>query len=152
MESITIFTGRVIGEVDKDNYGCTIEIPGSGKVNGIPVRVENEPKSGDEVLCIKLPDPFGNDVIYLPLKTLSGSTFTGIARQGYKLEFTDSGINITSPSGTISIKDQSVEVRGFSSSIKMGGTVTPTGNGPFCGIPNCLFSGAPHTGDTITGN
>lgn len=157
--SINIFTGSIsggpdgTGEVDKDNYRCTIEIPGGGKVNGIPTRVENEPKVGDEVLCIQLPDPFGNDVIYIPLKTLTGESFTGIARQGFKMEFMDQGIQITTQGGgRVLIKDQSIEVNGFSASIKIPGTVTPTGKGPFCGLPNCLFSGAPQSGDEIKGN
>jgi hypothetical protein len=34
--------------------------------------------------------------------------------------------------------------------VKIGGTVTP-GMGPFCALPNCLFTGAPHGGDTAAG-
>lgn len=33
----------------------------------------------------------------------------------------------------------------------IGGTVTPTGNGALCGLPSCLFTGAPHIGDTTEG-
>ena len=32
--------------------------------------------------------------------------------------------------------------------VKLAGTVTPTGSGALCGLPSCLFTGAPHTGDT----
>ena len=32
--------------------------------------------------------------------------------------------------------------------VVIGGTVTPTGSGALCGIPACLFTGAPHVGDT----
>jgi hypothetical protein len=32
------------------------------------------------------------------------------------------------------------------------GVVAPTGSGPFCGLPFCLFSGAPHTGNTLIGS
>lgn len=156
--NFTICTGVISsgpdgkGEVDKNNYRCTIDIPGGGKVNGLPVRFENEPKIGDEVLCIILPDPFGNDAIYVPLKTLSKDSFTGIARQGYKIDFTDNGIEISTPSGSIMIKDKSISVNGFATSIKIPGTVVPTGKGPFCGLPNCLFTGAPHSGEEIKGN
>lgn len=153
MDSINIFVGVIKDTPDKDTYKCSITIPGGGNATGIPTRVENEPKTGDEVLCIKLPDPYGNDVLYIPLKTLSGESFTGIARQGYKLEFSDSGIEITTSSGaSIKIGDNTLEINGFSTSIKIPGTVTPTGTGPFCGLPKCLFSGAPHTGDTISNN
>ena len=37
------------------------------------------------------------------------------------------------------------EVKG--SQVKISGTVTP-GTGPFCAVPNCLFTGAPHGGNT----
>ena len=30
-------------------------------------------------------------------------------------------------------------------------TVAPTGQGPFCGLPMCLFTGAPHSGHTAVG-
>lgn len=32
--------------------------------------------------------------------------------------------------------------------VKLAGTVTPTGSGALCGLPSCLFNGAPHVGDT----
>jgi hypothetical protein len=31
------------------------------------------------------------------------------------------------------------------------GVVAPTGSGPFCSLPFCLFSGAPHVGSTLIG-
>ena len=32
--------------------------------------------------------------------------------------------------------------------VKLAGNVTPTGSGALCGLPSCLFTGAPHVGDT----
>ena len=32
--------------------------------------------------------------------------------------------------------------------VKLAGTVAPTGSGALCGLPSCLFTGAPHVGDT----
>lgn len=32
--------------------------------------------------------------------------------------------------------------------VVLGGTVTPGGKGALCGLPSCLFTGAPHVGDT----
>lgn len=169
-----ITTGRIYDDPDKDNYRCTIEVPGSGKVRGIATRFENQPLKGDEVVVIMLDDPYQNDCIYLPLKTLASGDFTGIAREGFKLEFKDDGVYITGKAdenkeqiilkeNTIEIKSgngsfkldgitNSLEISGFSTTVKMGGTVAPTGSGPFCGLPNCLFTGAPHAGDTIVGN
>ena len=35
--------------------------------------------------------------------------------------------------------------------VVLGGTVTPNGAGALCGVPACLFTGAPHSGDTSVG-
>lgn len=35
--------------------------------------------------------------------------------------------------------------------IEIGGSVAPTGQGPFCGLPYCAFTGAPQAGSQITG-
>lgn len=177
-------------EVDKDSYRCIIDIPEAGLVNGIPLRVENEPKVGDEVVVFILDDPYQNDALYMPLKALTGDSFTGIARQGFKMEFTDDGIHFSGKGedgkmkldltadtidasidsgGSVKLSSDKVEmstnaggkfsadgtqltISGFSTSIAMSGTVTPTGKGPFCGLTNCLFSGAPHAGDKVVGN
>jgi hypothetical protein len=40
------------------------------------------------------------------------------------------------------------EVKG--AQVKINGTVAP-GMGPFCALPNCLFTGAPHGGNTAAG-
>lgn len=51
-------------------------------------------------------------------------------------------------SGKTKIDCPSVEITG--GQVKIKGTVTPS-TGPFCGIPNCLFTGALHGGDTVLG-
>lgn len=50
--------------------------------------------------------------------------------------------------GKTTIDSPNVEVTG--GQVKIKGTVAPS-TGPFCGIPNCLFTGAPHGGDTVMG-
>lgn len=35
--------------------------------------------------------------------------------------------------------------------VEIGGTVAPTGSGALCGIPACIFSGAPHVGNQSAG-
>lgn len=35
--------------------------------------------------------------------------------------------------------------------VEIGGTVAPTGSGALCGIPACIFSGAPHVGSVAAG-
>lgn len=55
----------------------------------------------------------------------------------------------------INVKGKDVKVEGdvvvTGGSFTCGGTVSPTGNGALCGIPACLFNGAPQTGDTAQG-
>lgn len=35
--------------------------------------------------------------------------------------------------------------------VEIGGTVAPTGSGALCGIPACLYTGAPHVGNIASG-
>ena len=37
-------------------------------------------------------------------------------------------------------------------SLTATGTASPSGSGPFCGLPACLFTGAPHVGSIVSGN
>ncbi|MBQ2528843.1 MAG: hypothetical protein II547_01175 [Treponema sp.] len=83
--------------------------------------------------------------------TIHGNTVT-ISKDGIKIESDkDMGLQI---SGDAEIEAQNVTIK---SSVKteikggqvvIGGTVTPTGTGALCGLPSCLFTGAPHVGDT----
>lgn len=50
--------------------------------------------------------------------------------------------------GKTTVDSPNVEITG--GQVKIKGTVTPK-TGPFCAIPNCLFTGAPHGGDTVMG-
>lgn len=99
--------------------------------------------------------------------TVHGNVIT-IAEDGINIK-TDKDIGLTvkgntkiEVSGNAEVKadkDAKVEAQNITvkSSVKteinggkvvLGGTVTPTGNGALCGIPSCLFTGAPHVGDT----
>ena len=59
-------------------------------------------------------------------------------------------------SGNASVKatkttvEGNVEIKGGTFTMK--GTAAPTGSGPLCGLPNCLFTGAPHSGSVASGN
>lgn len=52
-------------------------------------------------------------------------------------------------SGNCEVKSPKVTITGGQCTIK--GTVSPTGSGALCGIPACLFTGAPHSGETASG-
>lgn len=64
--------------------------------------------------------------------------------------------------GVTKIEGDTVDVKGVTTidgntTIKGGmlqanGTAAPTGSGPFCGIPVCPFTGAPHVGNIVQGN
>jgi hypothetical protein len=57
------------------------------------------------------------------------------------------GLNIEG-SGEITVKSPQVNITG--GILKATGTATPS-SGPFCALPSCLFTGAPHSGDTVSG-
>jgi hypothetical protein len=66
-----------------------------------------------------------------------------------KDEITANDGNVEISAGTkATIKASTVEVTG--GNFKLKGTVSP-GTGPLCAIPYCLFTGAPHGGDTAAG-
>jgi hypothetical protein len=46
------------------------------------------------------------------------------------------------------VKAAQVQITG--GQLQVNGTATPS-TGPFCGLPNCLFTGAPHGGNTVNG-
>lgn len=83
-----------------------------------------------------------------------------ISKDGIKVE-TDKDIGIE-VKGNVEVKtdkDAKIEAQNVTvkSSVKteikggqvvIGGTVTPSGTGALCGLPSCLFTGAPHVGDT----
>jgi len=59
------------------------------------------------------------------------------------------GGNVEVDAGTkATIKSPQVEITGGNFSMK--GTVVPS-TGPLCAIPNCLFTGAPHGGNQVSG-
>jgi len=49
------------------------------------------------------------------------------------------------------IKMDSAKAKITGGNLEVGGTAAPTGTGPFCGLPACLITGAPHVGDKVAG-
>jgi hypothetical protein len=76
--------------------------------------------------------------------------------EGEKVSLTNGKDKINADGGNVevdastkaTIKSPQVEITGGNFSMK--GTVVP-GTGPFCAIPNCLFTGAPHGGSEVSG-
>jgi hypothetical protein len=57
-------------------------------------------------------------------------------------------VNVEAQTNAV-VKGQMVQITG--GQLKVGGASAPTGTGSFCALLNCLFTGAPHTSDTIQG-
>lgn len=61
--------------------------------------------------------------------------------------------SITDGTGTMKGSSGSLTISGFSTQIQMAGMAGPPSmKGPFCALPACLFSGAPHVAEKVTGN
>jgi hypothetical protein len=64
--------------------------------------------------------------------------------------------------GVTKIEGDTIDVKGVTTidgnttikggTLQANGTAAPTGSGPFCGIPVCPFTGAPHVGNIVQGN
>ena len=58
-------------------------------------------------------------------------------------------------SGNMTVKGSNVKVEGSmvqitGGTLQVNGTAAPMGSGPFCGIPSCLFTSAPHVSTTVS--
>lgn len=58
------------------------------------------------------------------------------------------GIKVVSDSPVL-LESPDVTITG--GTLKVDGSVAPTGTGPFCALPACLFTGASHVGNTVSG-
>lgn len=58
-------------------------------------------------------------------------------------------MSLDASSGKMEVK--STETTFTGGTVKCGGSVTPDGNGPFCGIKICPFTGAPQCGSQVSG-
>jgi hypothetical protein len=106
--------------------------------------------------------------------TLDGGVEVNVGRTatGYSIKISGSGkmditvdgdANITSRGNVnikalakVSVEATNVEVKGVNVKITGGtlttnGNVPPTGTGPYCALPVCILTGAPHVGTTVVG-
>lgn len=60
-----------------------------------------------------------------------------------------SGSKVLAKGDDVTVSGSNVKVTG--GNLTVSGSAAPTGSGPFCGIPNCLFTGAPHVGNKVSG-
>lgn len=70
---------------------------------------------------------------------------------GNEIKTDNTGMNIKDKNkNEIQMTTTGIKITG-GNMLEVGGTVAPTGSGAFCGLPNCLFAGSPHSGDKSMG-
>ena len=75
---------------------------------------------------------------------------------GNRIELTNGQGTITANGGAVevdagtkaTIKSPQVEITG--GMLTVNGNAAPSGSGPFCGLPACLFTGSPHIGNVVS--
>jgi len=69
---------------------------------------------------------------------------------GFKVKVGSTTITVSGGGSTSEIDTPSLHIKGLS--MKIDGTVIPTGHGSFCALPNCILTGAPHVGEISNNN
>jgi hypothetical protein len=72
--------------------------------------------------------------------TMDGSGVLVKDKNGNKVELAAGGATITTAQGKIT-----------GGTLEVNGSATPTGTGPFCALPFCPITGAPHVGSKVAG-
>lgn len=91
---------------------------------------------------------YSKDKIVHVVKTKNGNIIITQSADKVEVAAKDATIAVTAE-GNVTLSAKQVEVKGGSFISK--GKANLDGNGGFCGIPVCPFTGAVHTGSTITG-
>lgn len=136
-----------------------VEIEGSGNcvsVGSLTTSVGAKP--GEKIIYSR--DKNGKVVAKIHLKNDGSMEFSGdkdidLTVKG-AMSVTIEGDSEIVTKGKATIQGENVLVKGKvkieGDTCELGGTVAPTGNGAFCGLPFCAFSGAPQSGNISTGN
>lgn len=82
------------------------------------------------------------------IEMAAGSSKIAVAKSGDIDIESATKINIKGTAGVI-IEDPQVKITG--GTLKVDGVAAPSGSGGFCALPACVFSGALHTGNMISG-
>lgn len=105
--------------------------------DGVEVTVDalNIHVKSDKVMC---------DIDGAGIK-VAADTFEANYSNSYKRKSAEATVE----DDTLTIKTANGKITG--GNFEMKGTCAPEGSGPFCGIPACLFTGAPHVGTKVAG-
>jgi len=139
--------------MDRTNKAITIQDANDNKITIDDKGIKIEEKvSGNTITVdskgILIEDTNGNTV------TMSSSGITMEDSNSNKVEMSGGGIKVEA-SANVDVKGVNITVDGAQVKITGGmltinGTTIP-GVGPMCALPNCIFSGSPHTGSMVTG-
>lgn len=124
-----------------DDRIVLVKIDGSGNFAAIGVLTESQgAKPGEKILFSR--DKDGE--VQAAVKLLGDGKIEMISPDDFSLE----GKKLKLKADEITIEGQATELKG--GSVKCKGTATPDGTGCFCGVPYCLYTGAPQTGTNVS--
>jgi hypothetical protein len=136
-----VASGKISFEVDKT---AAFEVTG-------PKSILLEDENGSKL------EIDGNLIV---MESIGNATFTVGGNAAFdvtgNVEVKASGNANIEATGSATVKGVTVEVNSPAVTIT-GGTLTtngaaaPTGSGPYCALPACLFTGAPHVGNKVAG-
>lgn len=144
MMQISVLRDEVKDDIERvQNYGFT-SVPASG-AEAVVLFVNGNKENGIVVAC---------EQSKFRLKGLKENEVAVYHKDGHYIKLTEDGVEIENNSTKFILKQGNAEIILENGNAKIkGGTVqidgatnltTPTGAGPFCGLPNCLFTGAIH--------
>lgn len=158
-----------------DDRIVLVKVDGTGNFAAVGVlSVSQGAKAGEKILYSRDENGEVKAAIKLlndgKIEMISPAEFSMTAEKKYSVESKDAmsfkgkGVTVESED-SMSLKGTDVTVEGQSSltlkspateltggSVKCKGNAIPDGTGCFCGVPYCLYSGAPQTGTNVTGS
>lgn len=175
---IRFFIGTVY-TVDSSTHTITFNVPyWADEIGDTPpmatpaMKLSRYPQEGDEVLLLQPDTQFEIFMYFLTpdddfdISMNYGSACIRIVNNGdddnpdYSVTIdTSNGSTVNMDSSNIQIKrgNQTITLSNSSTTISSpgmisvsGGSPAITGAGPFCSLPNCLFTGAPHGGNQFS--
>lgn len=139
------------GEKIKDNHITSVTIDNEGNIT---VEAAKDNGKGNLNVYLKgntditIDGDSGNKINITNDSDIDISGNSSVSISG-KSDIKVSGNCNIEASGNCTIKSPNVKITG--GRLTVNGTAAPTGTGPFCGLPACLFTGAIHVGNTVSG-
>lgn len=157
----------MIGKVTKilDPLKFRIEFTSKGVIEDMPARAfhhEDQPVVGEEVMVYELETIYGYSYFWEKIRLMDHTLFhiddTKVDIYTNKVEVVSGSSKVTiqkdgdievDSATKVLVKAPQVEITGGQLTTK--GSAAPTSQGPFCAIPVCPLTGAPHIGHQVSG-